>query len=112
MVLATKGIMFFVGGNNALIALGKVLSIIGITSWPLHFGWAMAMIYIVGGITFAVGAFFRISTFSLGTIVLLETTFKYSTNRPFMDDVAYALVLAATMYGFMFIGPGTYAAGD
>jgi hypothetical protein len=40
--------------------------------------------------------------------MLLEAVFKYAVGGPLMDAVAYTLMLSAVMYGFMFVGPGSY----
>lgn len=109
LILTAKGIVFFVDGQMALLTLGKILNVIGITFWPLYFGWIIAVICVLCGVTFAIGAFFKTSTFLLGTITLLEAAFKYYINFPLMDTVAYAAIPSVVMYGFLFIGPGTYA---
>ncbi|MDR1433068.1 MAG: hypothetical protein LBI61_01860 [Puniceicoccales bacterium] len=109
IILTAKGIYVFVGGRTALLTLGKILAAVGVTFWPLYFGWAIAVICVVCGIMFAIGAFFKTSAFLLGTVILLETVFKYYASCPLVDSVAISAMLSAAMYGLLFIGPGTYA---
>ncbi|MDR1891226.1 MAG: hypothetical protein LBQ23_03585 [Puniceicoccales bacterium] len=109
IILAAKGITFFIHGQPALTLLGKILSVVGITFWTLHLGWAIAICYIVCGITMALGAFFKTSTFLLGTFSLLEAAFKYYTGGDPVSEVAHMVMLSATMYGFVFIGSGSYS---
>ncbi|MDR1401705.1 MAG: hypothetical protein LBI81_01975 [Puniceicoccales bacterium] len=107
-ILATNGVMAFVGGKTTLISLGEISRIIGFP-WMLYFGWMMAVASIVCGITFAIGAFFRVSTFLLGTVILAEAICKYCIGHSFLHSVSYILMLSIAVYGFLFIGAGSYA---
>jgi putative oxidoreductase len=107
-ILTAKGVVFFVKGKTSLIAIGGILSAIGITFWPLVFGWIIAAVCVVCGVTFAIGAFFKTSAFFLGTFTLFEAIFRHFSGANLMDNVAYALMLSAVLYGFIFVGPGTY----
>ena len=109
ILFAAKGIKFFIGGKTALIAFGKILSTIGITFWPLYFGWILACICVVCGMTLLLGVFFKTTTFLLGTILLLDTICKYYMGYRVFDAVAYSAMIVAVMYGMMFIGAGEYS---
>jgi uncharacterized membrane protein YphA (DoxX/SURF4 family) len=109
IILAAKGVMFLIEGQSFLAMLGKNLSIVGITFWPLFLGGVIAICHIVCGITVALGAFFKTSMFLFGTFFLLEAIFKYHTGSNLIGKVAYLVMLSAVMYGFMFIGSGSYA---
>ncbi|MDR2779377.1 MAG: hypothetical protein LBB16_03805 [Puniceicoccales bacterium] len=108
-ILAAKGIIFFVQGQPALTLLGKMLSIVGITFWPLYLGWIMAICYIICGVTVVLGAFFKASTFLLGTFAMLDAVFKYHMGGDVVGEITHCVILSTVMYGFMFIGPGSYA---
>ncbi|MDR1528585.1 MAG: hypothetical protein LBS22_03315 [Puniceicoccales bacterium] len=109
IVLAAKGVMFLIEGQSSLAMLGKFLSIVGITFWPLYLGGVIAICHIVCGITIALGAFFKTSTFLFGTFFLFEAAFKYHAGNNLTGEVAHLAMLSALMYGFMFIGSGSYA---
>ncbi|MDR0693361.1 MAG: hypothetical protein LBF49_02195 [Puniceicoccales bacterium] len=108
IVLAAKGIMFCMEGQSSLILLGSILSVTGVTSLPLCLGWIVAVCHIVCGIMVALGAFFKTSTFLFGTFFLLEAALKYQMGSNLVGEIAYLVMLAAAMYGFMFIGSGAY----
>ncbi|MDR2602956.1 MAG: hypothetical protein LBC11_00130 [Puniceicoccales bacterium] len=108
IILAAKGVVFLVEGQPSLTLLGSILSIVGIASLPLYLGWVIAVCHIVCGIMIALGAFFKISTFLFGTFLLLEAAFKYKMGGNLIREVANLVMLAAVMYGFVFIGSGTY----
>ncbi|MDR2777092.1 MAG: hypothetical protein LBB17_03575 [Puniceicoccales bacterium] len=109
ITLAAKGVMFLVEGQSFLTTLGKNLSIVGVTFWPLFLGGVIAICHIVCGITMAIGAFFKTSTFLFGTFFLLEAAFKYHIGSNLSGKISYLVMLSAVMYGFMFIGSGSYA---
>ncbi|MDR1457625.1 MAG: hypothetical protein LBI47_02125 [Puniceicoccales bacterium] len=112
IVLAAKGIMFFVEGPSSLALLGGIRSVSlstgGTLPLPLYLGWIIAICHIVCGIMIALGAFFKTSTFLFGTFFLLEAVLKYQAGSNPIEEVAHLAMLAAAMYGFMFIGSGAH----
>ncbi|MDR1173275.1 MAG: hypothetical protein LBJ75_03630 [Puniceicoccales bacterium] len=109
IILAARGVMFLVGGQSSLTMLGDILSIVGVTLWPLYLGGVIAICHVVCGITVALGTFFKTSTFLFGTFFLLEAASKYHAGNNLIGEVSYLIMLSAIMYGFMFIGSGSYA---
>ncbi|MDR2432284.1 MAG: hypothetical protein LBD34_00840 [Puniceicoccales bacterium] len=109
IALAVKGVAFLVKGPSSLTLLGSILGIIGVTFFPLYLGWAVAVCHVVCGIMIAIGVFFKTSTFLFGTFFLLEAILEYQTGSDPIKEVAYPVMLAAVMYGFVFIGSGTYS---
>jgi putative oxidoreductase len=109
MIAMAKGIAFFVQGKGALVAAGNILSLIGINFSPLFFGFCVAIVCVVCGITFAIGAFFKTSAFLLGSVILLDALLHHYTKTAAVDVVVTTIGVAATLYGFVFIGAGPHA---
>jgi putative oxidoreductase len=108
-IIMGRGVAFFVQGKGTLVSLGNILSLLGMNFSPLFFGVCVAVVCVVGGITFALGAFFRTSSFLLGTVTVLDAIFRYHTRTVSLDVAVGAVAIAATLYGFMFIGAGAHA---
>ncbi|MDR1413882.1 MAG: hypothetical protein LBI56_03020 [Puniceicoccales bacterium] len=108
VILAAKGVMVFVGGKSIFLTIGKISAVSGV-QWLQYGAWVIAVLSIVCGVTFAIGAFFKASTLLLGTIVLLEAVCKHYIGYPFINGISNILMLSVAIYGFLFIGSGSYS---
>lgn len=104
------GVNFFVDGHRALILLGRITNILGITFSPIFFGSAFAMMHIVFGMTILIGFWFRLSCCLLGTITMFEAIIAAYTHARIFGIVLPTLVLSMVVYSMMFIGGGRFSA--
>lgn len=104
------GVHFFVSGHDALIVLGTILKILGITFSPIFFGWVLASMHIICGMTILIGFLFRISCFLLGSVTLLEAIIALYTDKNFINGVAHIFLLSMILFGMMFVGGGRFSA--
>ena len=109
VLVAANGVMFFVNNAGALKAVSALLSSLGIKIWPLLVGDLVAIVKLLFGITFLLGAFFKTSSFLLGTMLLFDAACKYCLKQGFSEIVSLYIMLASVAYGFIFIGAGQYS---
>ena len=114
ILLAAQGVNFFVQGKCALASLGKIVTAIGWNVFPISkttivLGGIFAIFYIVCGITFAIGAFSKISSGILSVLLLLTSITKLSEGHHFFGLTEYLFIASFVLFGFCWIGAGQYA---
>ncbi len=106
------GFLFFhgwgklMGGPETWANIGGAMEHVGIGFGHTFFGFLAAFAESIGGLLFAAGLFFRISTMLLFFTMVVATIMHISTGR---GSPAGSLKNAFVFLGIFFIGPGKYS---
>jgi len=107
-MMMAHGIPKFLGGKDTLMVIGQAMGNIGITVFPLFWGFMAALVETLGGFLVIIGYQFRIAALFLTFTMVMATLFVYKPGSAFLD-VAWSIELAIVFFSLMFIGPGKYS---
>lgn len=101
------------GGPETWAFLGSTMANIGITFWPVFWGFMAAVTEFFGGIFLMLGLLHRLSAALLTFTMFVAAMMHYSNGDPFMQpggpDIAYAVELGIVFLAMALLGPGKYA---
>ncbi|NML36325.1 DoxX family protein [Chitinophaga sp. G-6-1-13] len=96
------GIQKIMGGPAMWAFLGGTLKMIGISQWPVFWGFMAMLAEVVGGIALITGFFIRPAAVALLFTMVIATLFKVSSGAPFADTafpLSMMIVFAACIIG-------------
>ncbi|MBI5359420.1 MAG: DoxX family protein [Planctomycetes bacterium] len=110
------GAMFITHGSMKLFSGSKVwadigamgMGAVGITSFPVFWGFMAACAEFFGGIAFAAGFFFRPACLFL-VINMTMASLYHLTNHQGFQPASHAIEDGIVFLGFILIGPGKYS---
>lgn len=96
------GIQKIMGGPAMWEFLGGTLKMIGISQWPVFWGFMAMLAEVVGGIALITGFFVRPAAAGLLFTMVIATMFKVSSGAPFTDTafpLSMMIVFVACIIG-------------
>ncbi|MDF2565737.1 MAG: DoxX [Massilibacillus sp.] len=96
------------GGVEGWTALGKSLSVVGITFAPAMFGFFSAISEFVGGICFVLGLFYRIASFLLFSNLMVAFLTQMLAGKG-LPKASQSLEDGASFLAAIAIGPGKFS---
>jgi putative oxidoreductase len=105
------GLQKFLGGQEALAAVGSNVSKLGIavptdTVLPLFFGIMAALVQSLGGALLVVGFAMRTAVAALLFVMLVALATAYDQSGGSFQSWGYPLIMVTTLLGLLFTGPG------
>ena len=107
LVVVYHGYPKLMGGEAVWADLGSIMSTLGITFFPVAWGFAFAAIQFIGGLLFLFGVFFRGATFFLFLNMLIVTLVTFLQNG--LPSTAYPFMLTMIFLGMLLLNEGRYA---
>ena len=102
------GIPKFLAGGSLLESIGKSMSVIGVTSFPLFWGFMAALTESLGGFLMILGYKFRIVMMAFTFMMVVAFLTKFSPGADFVK-YAWPAELAVVFFSLIFIGPGKHS---
>lgn len=109
------GVLFIIHGYPKIMAgseqwlwLGQQMSHVGITFYPVFWGFLAAVTEFFGGILFTLGLATRFCAFFMAFVMFIATMMHYMTGDPF-TMYSNPLALLIVFVGFIFAGGGRYS---
>ena len=109
------GIMFIMhgypklsGGEPMWGMVGASTKAVGITFWPVFWGFMSAIVETFGGLMLIIGFLFRPVCLLLIANLLVAASFHLHNGQGWMG-ASHAIEDAVTFTGLFFIGPGKYS---
>jgi putative oxidoreductase len=96
------------GGAAKWEELGTMASAVGITFWPVVWGFVAAFAEVVGGICVAIGFLFRPACLLLTATMIGALVFKLQDASTFGYWIEYA-ELATAFFAMLLMGPGRFS---
>ncbi|NLR64787.1 DoxX family protein [Chitinophaga varians] len=96
------GIQKIMGGPAMWAFLGGTLKMVGISQWPVFWGFMAMLAEVAGGIALITGFFIRPAAVALLFTMAIATLFKISSGAPFSDTafpLSMMIVFAACIIG-------------
>ncbi|WP_343744564.1 DoxX family protein [Chitinophaga sp.] len=96
------GIQKIMGGPGMWAFLGGTLKMVGISQWPVFWGFMAMLAEVAGGIALITGFFIRPAAVALLFTMAIATLFKISSGAPFSDTafpLSMMIVFAACIIG-------------
>lgn len=96
------GIQKIMGGPAMWAFLGGTLKMVGISQWPVFWGFMAMLAEVAGGIALITGFFIRPAAVALLFTMVIATLFKISSGAPFSDTafpLSMMIVFAACIIG-------------
>ncbi|MDR1437796.1 MAG: hypothetical protein LBI69_01930 [Puniceicoccales bacterium] len=100
------------GGQSAIVVLDQPFTLFAITLPPRTWILLVAISYLIAGILFMAGSFFRSCCITLTLVELIlikQSTFSQPGE---IDLMLLHVILAAVCFGFLFIHPGRFSANS
>jgi uncharacterized membrane protein YphA (DoxX/SURF4 family) len=112
LITAWYGIKMLGGGRSAIVILDRPFSLFSLTLSPRTWILMIAVVYVVTGILFMAGSFFKIccTLLTVTELILIKQSFFVKPDEA--DLLILHIVLAAVYIGFLFIQPGRYSANS
>jgi len=102
------GVPKFLGGASTLESIGKSISVIGISSFPLFWGFMAALTESLGGFLLVIGYKFRVVALLICFVMVVAFLTQFSVLKPFVK-YAWPLEMTFVFFSLIFIGPGKYS---
>jgi putative oxidoreductase len=109
LLMFGNGIKVFMAGRMSWEFMGQQMSIFGITAYPMFWGLAAAVTYVLGGLLFAIGAFFRWACFFLLCTMVVAAMYHLKGGHDFFKEMGYSYTLGSIFLSMMFVGPGSFS---
>lgn len=110
LIFAWFGVKMLGGGRSALVILDEPFRFLSLTLSPRTWILCIAVTYLIAGILFMAGSFFRPSCAAIALAEAILIHQSVITNPAEVDLMLLHVVLLAVSIGFLFISPGRYAA--
>lgn len=112
-MIMMHGLPKILGGPETWAFLGGAMENLGITFFPVFWGFMAAITEFLGGIFIMLGLFHRIAaillTFTMGVAVLMHVANGDPFMEPGVSDIAYPLELGIVFLALFFMGPRKWA---
>jgi putative oxidoreductase len=109
------GIMFILhgypkimGGPEKWEAIGGAVSSMGITFYPVFWGFMAAVSEFVGGILLILGLGMRIASFFIFITMVVASVSDLKSGESILG-ASHTIELAIVFFGLIFLGPGKYS---
>lgn len=103
------GVLTFMGGTHAFDKLGHAMSLLGVDSGFVFWGFMAALVQVVGGLCINVGFLFRMMCFLLLATMGMAIAYHVDRGDALLGDGGHAITLTVIFAALLFIGPGKYA---
>ena len=97
-----------IGGPEKWIMIGKAMGTVGITFWPVFWGFCAAISEFFGGIALVIGLLTKIASSGLGFTMFIATVMHLSKGDGF-NRFSHPIELMAVCILFILIGAGKYS---
>lgn len=108
LIMISYGVPMFLGGTLSLASTGSAMALIGVDFAPFFWGVMAALSYIIGGVFYALGFFFRPVSFILCFDMVMAVLSHIHKGDSFFK-MAHALELACIFFSLVWLGPGKYS---
>ncbi len=108
LIMVSYGVPMLLGGKLSLASTGSAMALIGVHFAPFFWGVMAALSYIIGGVFYAIGFFFRPVSMILCFDMAMAVLFHIHKGDSF-SKMAHALELACVFFSLLWIGPGKYS---
>ncbi len=108
LIMVSYGVPMLLGGKLSLVSTGSAMALIGVHFAPFFWGVMAALSYIIGGVFYAIGFFFRPVSMILCFDMAMAVLFHIHKGDSFVK-MAHALELACVFFSLLWIGPGKYS---
>lgn len=107
-MMAWHGFPKFIGGVPLWTEIGGSMAYMGVTIYPVFWGFCAAVVEFFGGIAFAFGLFTRIVALLLAFTMVVAAVMLFRTGAG-LQGASQAIELGAVFIAMIFIGPGQYS---
>ncbi len=108
MAFITYGYPKITGGQEMWKGIGAAMGNLGITAYPVVWGFIAACTEFIGGILLILGLFFRPATLLMLVVMVMATIHHQVAGDPF-TTMLHPIELACVFLGLFFAGPGRYS---
>jgi uncharacterized membrane protein YphA (DoxX/SURF4 family) len=113
LIFAWCGVKGIGGGRSQLFILNAPFSLFSFTLLPHTWMIFVATIYLIAGILFMAGSFFRSCCSALAIVEVLQVRQTIiCAKQGGTDFLLLHVILAAVCFGFIYINPGRYSASS
>ncbi|MDR1457093.1 MAG: hypothetical protein LBI34_03540 [Puniceicoccales bacterium] len=112
LITAWYGVKMLGGGRSAIVILDRPFSLFTLTLEPRVWILIIAVVYVITGILFMAGCFFKTCCTALTAteLILIKQSFLVKPDE--IDLLILHTVLAAVYFGFLFMQPGRFSANS
>ncbi len=96
------------GGPEKWIKVGKAMGNLGVSIYPVFWGFMAAATETLGGLLIILGLVYRPVCFLLAFTMVVATLSHFQRGDELMR-ASHAIELAFVYFGMLFIGPGKYS---
>lgn len=108
VMMITHGLPKLTGGVERWEAVGGAMGNIGITFFPVFWGFMAAIVETFGGFLLIIGFLFRPSCILLAFTMLIAAISHFSRGDG-LGGASHAIEIGFVFIGLMLIGPGKYS---
>ncbi|RKX30389.1 MAG: DoxX family protein [Verrucomicrobia bacterium] len=108
IMMAWHGFPKFTGGVAAWTEIGGAMSFVGVTIYPVFWGFCAAVIEFFGGIALVFGLFTRLVSLLLCLTMAVAATMHLSIGDG-LQGASHAIELTIVFLAVIFIGPGRFS---
>ena len=108
IMMVWHGYPKFTGGVDTWTGIGGAMSHIGVTIYPVFWGFCAAVVEFFGGIALAFGLFTRLVALSLSFSMMVAAIMHLSIGDG-LQGASHAIELAVVFVSVIFIGPGRFS---
>jgi putative oxidoreductase len=112
LIFAWFGVKMLGGGKSALVILDQPFTFLTVTLTPKTWILLTSIVYLIAGILFMAGSFFRTCCTALVFVEFILIKQSVHTDPGEIDLMLLHVVLLAVCLGFLFINPGRYSASN
>jgi hypothetical protein len=111
-MFAWFGVKMLGGGRSALVILDRPFPLFTVTLSERTWISVVAVVYLIAGILFMAGSFFKSSCAALSVVECVLVRQSVFADPSQVDLMLLHVVLVAVCFGFIFINPGRYSASS
>jgi putative oxidoreductase len=108
IMMMTHGLPKLTGGIERWEAVGGAMGNLGISFYPLFWGFMAAIAETFGGFLLVIGLAFRPACFLLA-FTMLVASLNHLNKGDGIQGASHAIELGFVFLGLLFIGPGKYS---
>ena len=105
--MIAHGLPKIMGGTEKWEWLGEQMSLLGITFFPVAWGFLAALTETLGGLLLIIGFYTRAAAFFLLGVMFVATVFHLKSGHDF-SQTAHSLALGSVFLALIFLGSGKY----
>jgi uncharacterized membrane protein YphA (DoxX/SURF4 family) len=112
LIFAWYGVKMLGGGRSAIVVLDRPFTFLSVTLSPKTWIFLVSIFYLIAGILFMAGSFFKSCCITLTAIEFILIRQSIFAKPEEIDLMLLHVVLAAVCLGFLFIHPGKFSANS